>query len=94
MGSLPEGTLCAYCGINAAGYIPDGCVGPLCLDGEDSCYWKAHDGFWHVVVKRRLERLWGQKMKTLTVRLPPRLDFVLNNPLIGKRNIASYLFDA
>ena len=24
MGSLPDGTLCAYCGTNPAGYIPDG----------------------------------------------------------------------
>ena len=32
MGSLPDGTLCAYCGIREAGYIPDGCCGPVCMD--------------------------------------------------------------
>tara|TARA_B100000780_G_C20877389_1_gene348993 strand:+ start:145 stop:639 length:495 start_codon:yes stop_codon:yes gene_type:complete len=31
MGSLPHGTLCVYCGIREAGYIPDGCPGPICL---------------------------------------------------------------
>ena len=32
MGSLPEGTLCAYCGVEEAGYIPDGACGPMCPD--------------------------------------------------------------
>jgi len=36
MGSLPEGTLCAYCGLREAGYIPDGCCGPLCFGESDS----------------------------------------------------------
>ena len=36
MGSLPRGTLCAYCGVNEAGYIPDGYVGPVCIgDSEE-----------------------------------------------------------
>ena len=30
MGALPEGTMCAYCDENEAGYIPDGCCGPVC----------------------------------------------------------------
>ena len=30
MGSCEPGTLCAYCGAEEAGYIPDGCVGPMC----------------------------------------------------------------
>ena len=36
MGSLPRGPLCAYCGVNEAGYIPDGYVGPVCIgDSEE-----------------------------------------------------------
>ena len=31
MGILADGTLCAYCCINVAFYIPDGCVAPLCF---------------------------------------------------------------
>ena len=30
MGSLPEGTMCTYCGQEEAGYIPDGMLGPTC----------------------------------------------------------------
>ena len=30
MGSLPDGTMCAYCDQHEAGYIPDGCCGPVC----------------------------------------------------------------
>jgi hypothetical protein len=29
MGSMPEGTLCVYCGVHEAGYIIDGCCGPI-----------------------------------------------------------------
>ena len=35
MGTLPDDTRCAYCDAELAGYIPDGCVGPVgaaCLD--------------------------------------------------------------
>ena len=45
MGSLDEGTLCWYCAVREAGYIPDGCLGPLCMGRYDddpgegeSCY--------------------------------------------------------
>ena len=41
MGSLADGTLCMYCGVNEAGYIPDGCVGVICFtcpDGSDGCF--------------------------------------------------------
>ena len=34
MGSLPEGTLCGYCGKREAGDIPDGCIRPLCFDAD------------------------------------------------------------
>ena len=30
MGSCDPGTMCAYCDAEEAGYIPDGCVGPMC----------------------------------------------------------------
>ena len=39
MGSLPYGTLCGYCGVNTAGYIPDGQpdgrVEPMCGECQD-----------------------------------------------------------
>ena len=93
MGSLPEGTLCAYCGINAAGYIPDGCVGPVCFEGDNNCGDLLCDGLWHLMVKRRLALLFGDMLKTLTVRLPHRLDTVFNAHAI-RLHVASYLFDA
>jgi hypothetical protein len=37
MGSSPEGTLCVYCRIRTASYIPDGCMGPICLFGPGNC---------------------------------------------------------
>ena len=58
MGSLPKGTLCCYCGIREASYIPDGCVGPLCLGDADSCYELAEVHGWAAVVSLRLARLW------------------------------------
>ena len=93
MGSLPEGTLCAYCGINEAGYIPDGCVGPVCFDGENNCGDLILDGLWHLVLQRRLTMLSGDMLKTLAMRLPPRLDTVFNIHLL-RIQVASYLFDA
>ena len=39
MGTLEDGTLCAHCGINEAYYIPDGCVGPVCLFPEGLSCW-------------------------------------------------------
>ena len=93
MGSLPGETLCCYCYTNKAGYIPDGCVGPVCFEGENSCGVLLDDGLFHLVVKRRLALLMHEMMKTLAVRLPHPLDTVFNNRLLGLR-IASYLFDA
>ena len=43
MGSLPEGTMCFYCGVEEAGYIPDGCLGAVCGTGLDL----ASAGKWH-----------------------------------------------
>ena len=63
MGSLPWGIKCAYCGEYDAGYIPDGCVGPLCIgpswlipEGR-SCFERACVEGWGVVESLRLERL-------------------------------------
>ena len=39
MGTLEDGTLCAYCGINEAYYIPDGCVGPVCIFPDGVSCW-------------------------------------------------------
>ena len=39
MGSIDRGTMCAYCDQYEAGYIPDGCCGPVC--GPCLDYWLA-----------------------------------------------------
>ena len=41
MGSCDPGTMCAYCDAEEAGYIPDGCVGPMCGSCMD---WAAQGG--------------------------------------------------
>ena len=63
MGSLPDGTLCAYCGVREAGYIPDGCAGPVCFepDGE-CCFDRSLVLGWDVIVQERLMRLSNLKM--------------------------------
>ena len=68
MGSLPKDTLCVYCGKRRAGYIPDGCIAPLCFsansdeeDGRDDgegCYELGQRLGWHVVDTRYLARTW------------------------------------
>ena len=55
MGSLPDGSRRAYCGKNAAGYIPDGCIGPVCMGTEHCGYEKFVAGGWEGVVKGYLE---------------------------------------
>lgn len=49
MGSLPEGTLCAYCRIRTASYVPDHCIGPTCLSGPGNCYDRAAVVGWQVI---------------------------------------------
>ena len=57
MGSLNPGTLCVYCGVREAGYIPDGCVGPLCFAPKDvCCYDQAVIHGWSFVQRLRYER--------------------------------------
>ena len=56
-------TLCAYCGIREAEWIPVKCVGPLCMEPEgDNCYAVFRSQGKHVVVTIRLIRLWNSKM--------------------------------
>ena len=54
MGTLEDGTLCAYCGINEAYYIPDGCVGPVCNfpDGVSCCDIQVRRGWDGVILMR------------------------------------------
>ena len=54
---MPEGTLCAYCGEREACYIPDGCVGPMCM-GEPGCCQEVGEEFrWSSIESKRLCRL-------------------------------------
>ena len=56
MGSVPEGTLCAYCGVNPAGYIPDGAVGPMCMNFPKACFDRSENGEVEAVFGLRLVR--------------------------------------
>ena len=57
MGTLADGTLCAYCGRNEANYIPDGCAGPVCFWPDGASCWDASQLFgWNTVIQRRLTR--------------------------------------
>ena len=92
MGSHPPGTLCFYCGLREAVYIPDGCSGPVCFDLDVGCYDRGQDVGWDVIVQERLMRLW--KMKTAMIctdrtSLPGPLSI-----LEIQRGIAPYLWEA
>ena len=50
MGSCGPDTLCAYCDEEEAGYIPDGCVGPMCGSCMDLWFAGGHPE------QRRLQR--------------------------------------
>ena len=65
MGSFPEGTLCCYCGVNPAGYIPDGAVGPMCINLAKSCFDRAENGELDAVSGLRLVR----KARAVVARL-------------------------
>ena len=54
MGSLSEGTMCWYCGVNHAGYIPDGCNGPAC----GPCIDVGLEWGWEYVEQKLWMRLW------------------------------------
>ena len=58
MGSVPEGTLCSYCGVREAGYIPDGAAGPICFEPDGKCCWDRVVALgWDVIVQERQMRL-------------------------------------
>ena len=52
MGALPENSPCAYCYERGAGYIPDGCAGPLC----GSCIDLFCEGKFEQVQQKRMRR--------------------------------------
>ena len=61
MGSVPENTPCAYCGVPRGGYIPDGAAGPMCAECLDVLcdYLERPDERperWRAVQRFRLER--------------------------------------
>ena len=57
MGPLPDDTLCAYCGNNPAGYIPDGAAGALCFEPENDCCWDVYvQHGWEDVTRIRVRR--------------------------------------
>ena len=63
MGWLPEGTLCSYCGVRKAGYIPDGAAGPMRLEPDGECCWDRRVALgWDVIVQERQMRLWEMKI--------------------------------
>ena len=77
MGSLPRGTLCAYCGVREAGYIPDGCAGPLCMTPDGVCCFdlcQSHG--WEYVCGLRYERWKAARFGTLSKSLPSPLDAI------------------
>ena len=83
MGSLPEGTLCAYCRTHEAGYIPDGAIGPLCMGEPHCCFDRAQILGWGVIeeeyiglVKIAWRRLLGRHIRHITIPLatwPPEI---------------------
>ena len=71
MGSLPEGTLCVYCNRNPAGYIPDGCPGPLCFAGPDDnrmdfCFDRAQIIGWDQIEQPYLSRQINERLAWLS----------------------------
>ena len=57
MGSLPEGTLCSYCGAREASYIPDGACGPVCFKPAGTCCWDVAAALgWRHIEMQRLNR--------------------------------------
>ena len=83
MGSLSDGTLCDYCNVHEAGYIPDGCCGPLCGHCMDMGILHGYDR----VFIQRLERWVRAKLWRLSPREPMRpqilAEAVLHHPLVA-----------
>jgi hypothetical protein len=73
MGSLPEGTLCAYCGEHEAGYIPDGCIGPVCFgdlddpdEGFEGCFELSLRLGWETVMEKYCHRVFTAMIKMIS----------------------------
>ena len=84
MGSPSDGALCAYCGIRAAGYIPDGFCGPVCMD---YCIELAIER----LVSLRLNRLWCMYAAKFATTIG-RWDAVFANEALPD-HIASFLWN-
>ena len=79
MGTLADGTLCAYCLKNQANYIPDGCAGPVCFWPVGTSCWDASQWHgWCIVVQLRMTRF----AKSTFLRLATKLHRVLSEQSI------------
>jgi hypothetical protein len=88
MGSLPRGTKCVYCGVHEASYIPDGCIGPICLHDGD-CYDIGQELGWDFVETEYMKRCWLAKVRPLRQANHQLRNFEQSIAV----NIASCLFD-
>ena len=60
-----------------AGYIPDGCAGPLCFEPDDVCCFDLiQSRGWEYVCGLRYERWKAARIVTLAKSLPPPLDTI------------------
>ena len=92
MGSLPEGTLCCYCGVNPAGYIPDGAMTMCFTEDDDSCQNRLLNGEYEMLVELRLRRLWKAMVRRLAHPFAaPKLPFASPSSEI-ELHIASYIW--
>jgi hypothetical protein len=97
MGSCPEGTKCVYCGVHEASYIPDGCIGPMCLhDGGCHDMWLENGASFE---NEYMKRCWLAKVRPLRQanhQLRNLGQWTLTHTHFEQTiavNIAKYLFD-
>ena len=90
MGTLADGTMCAYCAVEEAHYIPDGCCGPVC----GSCLDLGIDKGFGVVYDLRLQRWIRATIGWLSPQTPTRplviAESVLQDPSLAL-NISQYI---
>ena len=91
MGSLPEGTLCAYCGVHETEDIIDGCSAPMCFGFAGSCWSQCEEVGWEIIINRRYARHWRARIACLAKSCDDRRDRVFRDPVIAI-DIASYLW--